>query len=154
MAARAPAPGGWARHTAPACPCDGRPVAGARSRDERGSAVVDFALVSVLVLALFLAVLQLGFALHVRNTLISCASEGARYGARADAEPGDGTARTRELVTASLSARYAADVTAGVAVVAGARVVTVRVRAPLPVFGPLGISGGLDVTGRAFEEDQ
>ncbi len=148
------APDRRARHTGRSSRRWAAPGAAARRRDERGSAVVDFVLVSVLVLALFLAVFQLGFALYVRNTLISCASEGARYGARADAVPGDGMARTRELVTASLSARYAGDVTAGTATVGGVQVVTVRVRAPLPVFGPLGVSGGLDVTGRAFEEDQ
>ena len=45
---------------------------------EAGAAVADFALVSGLVSLLFLAVLQVGLALHIRNTLIACASEGAR----------------------------------------------------------------------------
>ena len=49
-----------------------------RTRRERGAAVADFALVCTLVLAVFLAVFQLGLALHTRNMLISCASEGAR----------------------------------------------------------------------------
>ena len=123
-------------------------------RDERGSAVVDVVLVSTLVLAVFLGVFQLGFALYARNTLISCASEGARYGARADSDPAQGVARTRELIAASLSARYAQDVTAGAETVDGVRVVVIRVRAPLPVFGPLGVDGGLDVVGRAVEENQ
>ena len=123
-------------------------------RDERGSAVVDVVLVSMLVLAVFLGVVQLGFALYVRNTLISCASEGARYGARADSDPTQGVARARELIAASLSPTYAEDVTAGFEIVNGVRVVVVRVRAPLPVLGPLGVGGGLDVVGRAFEENQ
>ena len=42
--------------------------------------MADFVLVSGLVSLLFLAVLQVGLALHIRNTLIACASEGARYG--------------------------------------------------------------------------
>ena len=58
-----------------------------RRRAEGGAAVADFVLVSVLVLVLFVAVVQLGLALFTRNILISCASEGARYGARADAFP-------------------------------------------------------------------
>ena len=123
-------------------------------RTERGSAVVDFALVAVLVVMLFLAVIQLGFALYVRNTLLSCASEGARVGARSGSSPPAGVARTRELITASLSPRYAMDITPGTGMVDGVEVVTVRVRAPLPVFGPFGPSGRLDVTGRAFREDQ
>ena len=61
--------------------------------DERGAAVADFTMVSVLVVVLFLAVFQLGLALHTRNTLISCASEGARLGARADAVAGPGRRR-------------------------------------------------------------
>lgn len=123
-------------------------------REERGSAIVDVVLVSVLALAVFLGVFQLGFALYARNTAISCASEGARVGARSGSLPGAGVDRTRELLGASLSPRYAEDVTAHVETVDGVRVLVVRVRAPLPVFGPLGVDGALDVTGRAFEEDQ
>lgn len=123
-------------------------------RCERGAAVVDFSMVSVLLLAVFLAVVQLGLALHTRNTLISCAAEGARYGARADAMPGLGAARTQELVSASLSPRYARTVTAREIVLGGVRVVEVRVVAPVPVLGLLGPDGALDVVGRAYAEDQ
>ena len=111
-------------------------------------------MVSGLVVLLFTAVLQLGLVLHVRNTLISCASEGARLGARADAAPGMGAARARELIGASLSERYADDVSVGTGVVGGVQVVEVRVRAPFPVIGLLGPDGRLDVTGRAFLERQ
>ncbi len=45
------------------------------AHDERGAAVADFTMVSVLVVAVFLAVFQLGLTLHTRNMLISCASE-------------------------------------------------------------------------------
>lgn len=124
------------------------------ARDEGGAAVTDFALVSVLVVVLFVAVFQLGLALHTRNTLISCASEGARLGARADAVPGQGVSRTRALITESLSARFARDVSSRSAVVGGVRVVEVRVVAPLPVIGLLGPAGRLDVVGRAFLEAQ
>lgn len=125
-----------------------------RRRADTGAAVADFVLVSVLVLVLFLAVVQLGLALFTRNLLVSCASEGARYGARADAVPGQGAARTRELVSSSLSPRYARRVTASETVVGGVRVVEVRVVAPLPVVGLVGPGGSLDVTGRAFAERQ
>ena len=116
--------------------------------------MADFAMVSVLVVVLFLAVFQLGLALHTRNTLISCASEGARLGARADAVPGQGVSRTQALITASLSARFARNVTSREAVVGGVRVVEVRVVAPLPVIGLLGPDGRLDLVGRAFLESQ
>jgi hypothetical protein len=123
-------------------------------RAEHGAAVADFVLVSVLVLVLFLAVVQLGLALFTRNVLISCASEGARYGARADAAPGQGVARARELIAASLSPAYARQVTARERVVGGVRVVEVTVVAPLPVVGLLGPSRSLEVSGRAFQERQ
>ena len=125
-----------------------------RGRSETGSAVVDFVLVSVLVSVLFIAVFQVGLALYIRNTIISCASEGARFGARADVDPGVGAARTRELIDASLSARFAQDVSAEVLDAGGVQVVSVRVRAPLPVLGPFGPDSGFDLVGRAFLEQQ
>jgi TadE-like protein len=121
---------------------------------ESGSAVADFAMVSGLLSLLFLAVLQLGLALHIRNTLIACASEGARYGARADATPGDGAARARQLIRASLSDRYADHVTAGPDTVDGIKVITLDIDAPLPVIGPLGPDRFLHVQARAFSESQ
>jgi Flp pilus assembly protein TadG len=124
------------------------------ARDERGAATADFAMVSVLVVVVFLAVLQIGLALHTRNLLISCASEGARMGARADAVPGQGVARTQALISASLSARYARSVTSRETAVGGVRVVEVRVVAPIPVLGLLGPDDRLDVVGRAFLESQ
>ena len=128
--------------------------AAARGRGEAGAAVVDFVLVSVLVSVLFLAVFQVGLALYIRNTIISCASEGARFGARADADPDDGAARARELIDASLSSRFAQDVSAEVEDAGGVQVVSVHVRAPLPVIGPFGPDSGFDLVGRAFLERQ
>ena len=124
------------------------------AHDERGAAVADFTMVSVLVVGLFLAVFQLGLALHTRNTLISCASEGARLGARADAAPGQAVSRTQSLISASLSPRYARHVSTRQTVVEGVRVVEVRVVAPVPVLGLLGPDDRLDVVGRAFLEKQ
>lgn len=121
-------------------------------RRDRGSAVVDFVLVSALLVTLFLGIGQLALALHVRNTLIAAASEGARYGADADRTPGDGADRTRELIRESLSAGFADDVSATYDEVAGVPVVTVEVRARLPLFGWLGPSRGLVVRGHAYEE--
>lgn len=121
---------------------------------ERGSAVADFAMVSGLVALLFVAVFQVGLALHVRNTLISCASEGARLGARADADPEAGAARTRELISSSLSERFSRNVSARLVDADGVQAVAVEVVAPLPVVGPLGPDGRLRVVGRAFLESQ
>ena len=120
------------------------------SEVEQGSAIAEFVMVTALLLIITLAVFQLGLALYVRNTLISAASEGARYGARADASPGDGIART-----SALSSSFAEDVSAAARTTpGGVRVVEVTVSAPLPVIGPLGPEGALTVSGRAFSEQQ
>ncbi|MDQ1536779.1 MAG: hypothetical protein QOE58_1172 [Actinomycetota bacterium] len=121
---------------------------------ESGSAVADFAMVGGLLSLLFLAVFQLGLALHIRNTLIACASEGARYGARAGATPQDGVVRARQLIRASLSDGYADHITPVTTTVDGIQVVMLRIDAPLPVLGPLGPDRVLQVRARAFLESQ
>ena len=121
-------------------------------RDCRGSAVVEFALVSSLLVVLFGSLVQIGIALHVRNTLVAAAAEGARYAAAADRSPADGVSRTKEVIESSLPAAYASDVTAGYQSVAGLDTVVVEVRAPLPVAGLLGPVGDLVVRGHALAE--
>lgn len=117
-----------------------------------GAAVVDFVLVGVLLTVLFVALLQLGLALHVRNTLTAAAAEGARYGANADRSPADGAAVARRLIRESLADSFADDVTAGTETVDGVPTVVVRVRARLPVIGLLGPARSLSVRGHALEE--
>ncbi len=123
-----------------------------RPRGDAGSAIVDFALVAGLVTLVFAAVLQLTLALHVRNTLVDCAAEGARYAALADRRPADGAVRTRDLIGMSLAPGFADDVTAVNRTLGGLAVVEVRVTAPLPVAGLLGPAGLLTVTGHALQE--
>lgn len=122
---------------------------------DRGSAIAEFVMVAALLLFVALGVFQVGLALYVRNTLIASASEGARYGARADATPADGVDRTVGLITSTLSGSFAGDVSARTTTdAAGVQVVEVTVRAPLPIVGPIGPSGALTVSGRAFSERQ
>lgn len=109
-------------------------------------------MVSALVALLTLAMLQLGFALHVRNTLTSAAVEGARHGARLDHGPDDARRRTADLATAGLSPRFAQDISVSEQVVDGVPVVRVVVRSPLPLLGPWGPTGGLEVQGQALHE--
>ncbi|MBT2516275.1 pilus assembly protein [Streptomyces sp. ISL-90] len=124
----------------------------ALARDERGSAVAEFTLVGVLLTVLALAVVQLALALHVRNTLLDAAAEGARYAALAGSSAGDGVARTKDLIGAAISAEYAQDVAAAQSSFGGVPVVAVTVRATLPVIGLLGFERGLEVTGHAAVE--
>jgi len=127
------------------------PARADRSRDG-GAAVVDFVLVTAVVVPLVLGVIQLGIVLHVRNTLTAAASEGARLAATADHGPADGAARTRETVSEALDARYAENVTAGAATVAGAAGVVVRVEARVPALGLLGPTLPVSAEGHAVEE--
>ena len=118
-------------------------------RDERGSAPAEFAMVGGLLVILLLAVVQFTVVLLVRNTLQDAAAQGARVAAFADSTLGDGAARTRQLLTASIGPRYAEHVSARYALSHGIRVVEVRVEAPLPVIGLIGFSSSLGVTGHA-----
>lgn len=122
------------------------------ARDDRGSAIVEFTLVGVLLTMLFLALLQLGLALHVRNTLVASAAEGARYAANADREPVDGEAVTRLLIRSALADSFADRVTSGFETVDGVPTVYVQVDATLPLVGMLGPSRGITVRGHALEE--
>ncbi len=122
-----------------------------RWRQDEGAAIVDFVAVSALLTMLFLGVVQLALALHVRNTLVDCASEGARYGAFADRTPAEGAQRTRDLIRMSLSPRYAADVTASTATLVGMDVVEVTVVAPLPVVGLFGPGHAVTVVGHGVQ---
>lgn len=128
-------------------------LGGVRARD-RGAAAVEFALVSSLVVLLFLAAVQIGYALHVRNTATAHVIEGARVGARADNTPADGVVRATELLATTLPGRYGTTVTGRAAVVGGVNVVQISAELPLPVLGPLGIPGTMTVTGQAYAEDQ
>ena len=121
------------------------------SRDA-GSATVEFVLVSVLTLAIFLSVLQVGVAVHVRTTLVAAAAEGARFGAASGRSPDDAVARTADVITTSLSPTYARQVTAGYERVEGVPTVVVRVTAPLPVLGLAGPTDDLVVEAHALAE--
>ncbi|CAN5271729.1 hypothetical protein BH11ACT2_BH11ACT2_09810 [soil metagenome] len=109
-------------------------------------------MVGALLTLVTLSVLQLGLALHVRNTVIDAAAEGARYGALAGNTAADGVARTKELISTAIGAGYARDVTASSETFAGhpSRVVTVRT--PLPLIGLIGIDDALEVAGHAAVE--
>ncbi len=101
---------------------------------------------------LFVGVLQLTIVLHVRNTLIDSASEGARYAAQLGNAPADGAERARLLIGQSLSGSYAQGVSAGTVRIDGLDEIEVEVVAPLPLLGLLGPAGSLTVHGHALVE--
>ncbi|GAB6898722.1 TadE family protein [Kineosporia succinea] len=123
-------------------------------RDESGSAVVDFVLVGSFLVFVFLALVQLALTVYVRNVLIDCAAQGARFGALSDEDPAAGASRARGLISEQLSPGYARDVEARLVEVGGVATVEVRVRAPLPVVGLIGVGRSVDVTGHALAESE
>lgn len=117
-------------------------------RSERGSAVVDVVLVMVVLVPVVLGIVQVALVLHVRNTLASAASEGARLAATRDRGPADGAALTRAQIDGAVSGRFAQDVSA----TQTADGVEVVVHAEVPALGIGGPAVTLTVRGHAVEE--
>ena len=124
----------------------------ARCCDDDGSAAAEFVLVGALLTVLTLSVMQFGLALHVRNTAIDAAGEGARVAALADNSLADGVRRTTDLLSLALGDAYAGDVTAAYGDFLGHPAASVTVRAPLPLLGLLGPDRMLEVTGHGAVE--
>jgi Flp pilus assembly pilin Flp len=121
-------------------------------RNDDGSAVVEFTMVTVLLTLLTVSVLQLGLALHVRNTVTDAAAEGARYAALADNGLAEGIERTRVLITTAIGPRYAENVTASYGSYLGHSSAEIRVVTLLPVIGLIGLDHGLEVSAHAAVE--
>lgn len=110
-------------------------------------------MVSGLLTVVFLAVAQFGLALHVRNTVIDSAVEGARFASLGDRSLAEGEERTRELISRSVGERYATDVRATEMTTDGRPLIAVTVRTPLPIVGLLGPPAVLSLSGHALAED-
>jgi hypothetical protein len=112
--------------------------------------------VSVLILTLLLAVLQVAVYVHVRNVVVASAQEGARYAANADVDSATGAARTVQIVARATSPGTAR----GLACTAGEEpddsgltLVVVRCTGAVPsLLAALGNLLPVTVTGRAIKE--
>ena len=118
---------------------------------EAGAAVVEYVLVSVLLVLVFLAIAQLALVIHARNVLTADAAEGARSAALRDSDLPTGERRCGEMVQHTLSHLVEATCTASYE--GGApRLVRVRATATVPLtvvpFGHV----RLDVSARALVE--
>ncbi len=121
-------------------------------RCDRGSAIADFALVSVVLVPLFFGVLQLALIWHVKTTLTSAASEGARYGAGYDRSVEDGEARTRAVVDDVFGVDFRDVVSASDTTVGGQPAVEVAIEARVPGLGFWGPTVVVEVQGHAMKE--
>lgn len=109
-------------------------------------------LVSSLVVALVLGLVQLALALWVRTALIDAAGEGARYAALAGGDLTAGEVRAADVAEMSFGPGYLTQATARLEHAAGYDVVVVELTAALPVLGLWGPAETLTVTGRAVQE--
>lgn len=106
----------------------------------------------VVLLPLFAGIAQVALVLHVRNTLTSAASEGARYAAAYDRTLADGEARTRAEIERAVASSYADDVRVEQRDVEGQPGVRVTVHATVPALGLGGPSVEIEVQGHAVQE--
>jgi hypothetical protein len=121
-------------------------------RLDRGSAPVEFSLVSVLVVVVTLAVLQVAFVAHVRAIAVDSAIAGAAHAALADTSNSEGVERTRELLATGIAAGLVRDITVTDASIDGRPGVTVDVTVAMPMLGPWLPLAEITARGRAFHE--
>jgi Flp pilus assembly protein TadG len=121
---------------------------------DAGSAIVEFVLVTTLLLILFLGIVQTGIVLHIRNTLAADAAEGARHGANLGVAESAGGDYAERLIAQSIPGR--SDVQCdGVPAAApdGTALVQVTCKVNVPLSLTLvGGSVNLTVTGHAIKE--
>jgi Flp pilus assembly protein TadG len=128
---------------------------GAGRRDD-GAAVVEFVLITVPLLLLLLAVLQVAAYMHLRNVVVASAAEGARYAANADRPSADGGPFAEDVLARGVSARAAAAIHCTGEEEAGAGgtvLVAVRCRGAAPaLLAVLGHLLPIRATARAIKE--
>lgn len=122
-----------------------------------GAAVVDFVMISVLLLFLLLGVLQVAIYFYARNVVASSAADGARYAAAEGVDPRAGGARAVELIGSGLDAGDASaircDGAPGVDAASGLPVETVRCRGRIRLlFSPLHLPLTIDVSSSVLKE--
>ena len=128
----------------------------ARDRpDDDGAAVVEFVLISGLLLLLVVGVVQLALVLHTRNVLSADAAEGARHGANLGRAESSGGPYAQELMRRSAPGAARTITCSGRAETGAAGVPQVAVTcagALRLVLVPLGPTLQMSVTGRAVKE--
>lgn len=125
-----------------------------RESAERGSAIVEFVMVTALLLILFLGIVQTGIVLHIRNTLAADAAEGARHAANLGVAESDGGVYAERLIAESLTGQASVRCD-GVPAAAANGTPLVKVTCQVDVPLALTLVGGsvnITVTGRAIKE--
>jgi Flp pilus assembly protein TadG len=121
-------------------------------RSERGSAVVEFALVAAIAVSLTLAVVQLALFLYERNVVMGAVAEGARVAATHGRGVDDGERVAGTLIRQAVGERGAA--TVRIDGVAAGDLVVFRAAGELPSFVP-GLPGlPVRMTAAMHEEER
>jgi hypothetical protein len=129
----------------------------ARLSDDRGSSIAEFAMVSVLLVFLLFAVLQVAAYFYVKSVAAASAADGARYGANAGLDPEVGGPRASLLIGQALSPSMAQRLPCiGEQATDGASgLVTARVQCRgqiASIFFPIGAFVTIDVSGQSLKE--
>lgn len=129
-----------------------------RTRDrDSGAAVVDFVMMSVLLLFLLFAVLQVAVYFYARNIAAASTADAARYAAAEGVDPRAGGPRAQALIEHGLDSRDARALrcagAAGRDAPSGLPVTTVRCQGRVRLlFLPLAVPLTIDVTSSVLRE--
>jgi Flp pilus assembly protein TadG len=129
----------------------------ARRRDEGGAAVVEFLMISTLLILLLFCVLQLGVFFYARNIVSASAADAARFAASYGTSASAGGPRAEELISDGLGGRAADDIHCsshtGVDSSSGLAVVTVHCHGRVQAFlAPIDVPLTIDFTASALQE--
>ncbi|MBD3690168.1 pilus assembly protein [Nanchangia anserum] len=126
----------------------------ARGGGEDGSIVVSHTLVTVVVVAIVAAMLQLAGIVYTRAIVTDAAAGGAREAALVYSPPGAGAQRVRDLLASATPGLRITGITERrePSSVPGRDFVVIEVTYTLPLVGPWGLSGDVHARGHALVE--
>jgi len=116
---------------------------------ERGNAPAEFVLVSALLAAVVLGVMQIILVGYVRHTITSAAAEGARQAALVDVGASEAISLTKDLIATSLSLEHARQVSLARSMERGYPTAVITVVTPFPALGLWSIGGTMTVSAHA-----
>lgn len=122
------------------------------TRTQAGAATVDFVLVLLVLLPLFMGVLQLALVLHVRNTASAAVGEGARLAATQGAGPHAGVARVHDQLEGVVSDRFTGEVRVETVSLDGMPAYRLLMDVSVPTLGLGGPAVSFTVSGHAVLE--
>jgi Flp pilus assembly protein TadG len=128
-----------------------------RRRDDGGAAVVEFVMISVLLILLLFCALQVGVYFYARNIVSASAADAARFAASYGVSPTAGGPRAEQLIADGLGADAASDIrcagSTGVDARSGLAVVRVRCHGKVRAFlAPIDVPLTIDFTASALQE--